>query len=222
MNSEISNIKQVNFIEHRKPNIDNLSALENHLSAHAPLFLSRLALFTFNPENPYFGPEIIQQGESGLISKSEVSADSIDNPQQPLFTSRMLCTLSSLLVKLAIEELAPNKFRSSIIEIKTDFTAENWGNPHHNPHFLPHDIVKVTEEATDLSRYVDASYAQVDHRVIGHILISPPEQLETYYLRDPQKTFHDVSERRDLSEFFYIQILNEQRQNALLAALIGK
>lgn len=167
-------------LEKRLVGIEDVSA---HLQKRSAFFLSRFADLSNGIKTSW---SVISREEDGRIKKE--TPERIDRTS--IFTAEDLCTVASFAIKEALEKTADD-VAIDIVQVETDFHAEEWEKPTYQLNTWGHSLVKVTQKSTGAVRFFDPTYGQIDHRLVGGIVAMSEDELGKYY-RNKSGTMHYV------------------------------
>lgn len=156
-------------IEGRLISIDQVS---KHIKTRSTLFLSVLANMSAGIKH---GFSKISVTESGNVRKIEA----VPAPDT-LFTGDNLCNFACFAMKEALEKICDG-IKVDVIQVNTDFDAENWDTPGYKYNTWGHSLIKVTQIDNGQVTFFDPTYGQIDHRRVGKIVQMTEEELINYY-----------------------------------------
>jgi hypothetical protein len=159
-----------------KPEIqlENFDDLSEFLSSREALFENRLASFSLASKIRHGWQKI--NYEYGVLDKMR------STPEKGLFTGSGLCSVASQAIIDGIQD-SSKSITLSAIQMLADLYAENWQMTS-DITVHPHVVVKAVDQQGDI-RYIDPTYAQIDHRIAGKIVLSTPEEFKKRYTINP-------------------------------------
>jgi hypothetical protein len=201
------------------PSIANLDELLAHIEKRKTYFLATLAANKSNSDTVN-GWQKIRKDEEGLIKKERLTSPSTEG----IFTAEMLCTNTCVVLAEALKKLitANNlKITIEMVTFKTGTAAENETQLPVKRAVL-HNILKLTEEKSKRSVFLDATYAQINHRFAGQITQFDQSQFNTLYQLDrtqPVK-FHDIDNFPFKNLVTNIELKKPEQMEKLIATLL--
>ncbi len=150
----------------------SIDQVGKHLQTRSPLFESVLSNMGAGIKH---GWSKISTTENGNIQKTKT-------PSAPnaIFTGDNLCNFASFAMKEALEKVCHN-IKVDVIQVNTDFDAENWDTPRYKYNTWGHSLIKITQVNNGQVTFFDPTYGQIDHRKAGKIMQINEEELTNYY-----------------------------------------
>ncbi len=113
--------------------------------------------------------------------------------QGSIFSGSNWCTVSCILIKRALEEIAPS-VDVKILSFFVDVNAELWRRHGYGPANVGHNILWIGENNNGV--YVDPTYGQIYEAYIGKFAIIKPELFLKFYGNVPR--IRDVTWESDV------------------------
>jgi hypothetical protein len=198
----------------QKKEIKTVDELLQHVAERQAYFTSTLAAIV-SQEKYFTGRQIIGRNNDGTILKQDVESEELEG----IFTGQYWCATAAVAIGEALENIAAtNGFQVTveIANISTDFFAEDGPNRTLQDGAFSHTILKVTDP-DQKSHYIDPTYAQVDHRFSGKIVIIPEHQFNDLYKSnkttpnqfEPLSSYHGMRDAKALLKPEALQRLEE-------------
>lgn len=168
--------------------LSNLEEVQSHLNSRYPLFLSRLAAIG---KQKKCGWQNIETDDSGVVSKKP--AEMID--KKALFTASKMCEFSSFSLAEALSQITAG-MQIDVVEVYTNWHAENWGKPDYVLNSYPHVILTI-QSGNDVVFY-DPTYGQIDHRKAGKLICMTKDELSKYYKNnlEPEISYRNITDSK--------------------------
>lgn len=157
--------------------LSSLSQVEAHVARRQGLFLNRLAFFLRDFSRDGF--ELLGVGESGITEKRR--RDNGEGRDVGLFTARDLCMPAVFALQDGLMDIATENLSVQVVQLQTNFSAENWGNSSYTLTDGPHALLEVTDTSTAEILYIDPTYGQIDHHYVGRMLFLRPDEVDKFY-----------------------------------------
>lgn len=156
-------------IENKLTSIDQVS---KHIETRSIFFVSVLSNMGAGIKHGW--SKVLNAGD-GYIRKTKATP-----APDTLFTGDSLCNFASFAMKEALEKICGN-VKIDVIQVNTDFDAENWDSPGYKYNTWGHSLIKVTQVDNGQVIFFDPTYGQIDHRRVGKIARMSEEELTSYY-----------------------------------------
>ncbi|MCX6717549.1 MAG: hypothetical protein NTU76_02645, partial [Candidatus Taylorbacteria bacterium] len=139
-----------------------------------------------------FGWQKISQWEDGTTRKIGTNPRS----EGSIFTGVSICNFASF----ALYDGLSRKLQSidlDVVKLYSDFRAEDWNNPNHQPQEWDHELVKITLRDTGEIFFLDPTYKQINHNVEEPILVVPENKLTEFYKDRQKRQPESILNRKD-------------------------
>jgi hypothetical protein len=162
----------------QKKEIKTLDELLQHVAERQAYFISTLAA-VLHEEDRFTGWQSIEKNPDDSVEKWDIEGEQ----KNGIFTGQYWCVTAAVAIGEALQQIVKKNNLQIVIEIAnidTDFYAENGVSRVLKDTLLSHTILKITDQ-NKKSYFIDPTYAQVDHRFSGKIVIIPESQYDQLY-----------------------------------------
>jgi len=167
VNQQESNFRAV---ELSKPLGDVLELIKDK----GPTFFKTLAMQPRNDSS--FGWQKISTFSDSTTKKLACGK----NDEGAIFTGEQLCNFASYALYEALVSKFPH-ISIDIVQLFTDFRAEDWNRPDHNFQEWDHVIVKISSGDGKEVMYLDPTYRAINHDAEQSIKIITESELSKFY-----------------------------------------
>lgn len=185
---------------HEKTTVSSLDALTKHVKNRQHYFINALEL-AINSPGQAEGWQKFSQSDTGQIKKHDLSR----NKESGVFTGSLWCIFSSLALAMAVEDMTQDSqnFSIEVGEVNTSYNGEEWHKT--SPSSLStsptHTIMKVTDKTTSEAIYYDPTYAQINHKYAGQIVVIPESEFQTMYQNPQGRVTFSTPARYNVEEY---------------------
>ncbi len=176
-----------------KTEISSLDDLSAHISDRETYFISTLEN-VLNKGYDDQGWQSIENTPDQKIAKDY----SQKRDKKNIFTGSFWCFFASLALEEAVEKIVKENnldFSVDIGDVNTGYDAENWRKHRPEPTEIKHSILKVTDNLSKETMYFDPTYAQIDHRYAGKIVIVSEKDFQKKYQNSYGKVSYSIAPR---------------------------
>ena len=190
MRIESNVLKTLPVVERKHERIGTITELINFLKIRGPLYFNALSVISGVGNS--FGWQRISKWEDGATKK--IGAEPRSN--KAIFTGGTICNFASFALYDGLKSKLEN-IDLDVVQIYTDFRAEDWGESYQQIQEWDHVIVKATARDTGEVLYLDPTYRQIDHRVEETVLTVPGDRLNNFYKDRQNRQSVSVLNRKD-------------------------
>ncbi len=164
----------------------DLGKLSEHLENRSIHFTRALNILAGNLRRDIVGfsgwESFVNQGKSKIKVKGKIGTPGIDT----FFTGDRFCTIASAATIEALSRICPS-VEFYMIKTYVDKNREKWSDPKHKITEDEHVFVCAVDLKSDTTKFIDPTYAQIDHRFIGKFLITDVDNANEFYRSNGSK-----------------------------------